>query len=144
MKTYYESELKELQGKRYTDVKELEKAEAEVNKEVAKKQELASVRKAEADKVSKTIVNLVEVKKEAKQKKLEAYKKYLQVSSEQDKKVEEAEKEQYNALNEFCKKYPEGFHETIKVGDTETRFNYSTTVEDNLPSAFDIFNWLFR
>ena len=133
MKTYYESELKELQGKRYTDVKELEKAEAEVNKEVAKKQELASVRKAEADKVSKTIVNLVEVKKEAKQKKLEAY-----------KKVEDAEKEQYNALNEFCKKYPEGFHETIKVGDTETRFNYSTTVEDNLPSAFDLFNWLFR
>ena len=59
MKTYYESELKELQGKRYTDVKELEKAEAEVNKEVAKKQELASARKAEADKVSKTIVNFV-------------------------------------------------------------------------------------
>ena len=59
MKTYYESELKELQGKRYTDVKELEKAEAEVNKEVAKKQELASVRKAEADKVSKTIVNFM-------------------------------------------------------------------------------------
>ena len=30
MKTYYESELKELEGKKFTDVKELEKAELEV------------------------------------------------------------------------------------------------------------------
>lgn len=135
MKTYYESELKELQGKRFTDVKELEKAEAEVSKEIAKKQELASERKAEADKVSKTIVNLVEVKASAKKAKLKAYTEYLKVCEEQDRKLDQAEKEQYDALNEFCKKYPEGFHETIKIGDMETRFDYST----RMPSLLDIF-----
>jgi len=143
MKTYYESELKELEGKKFTDVKELEKAEAQVSKEIAKKQELATTRKKEADKVSKTIVDSTEIKKAAKEAKFEAYKKYLEVCAEQDKKVEEAEKAQYDALNEFCKKYPEGFHETIKIGDTETRFNYSTNTDFNLPSVFDIFNKLF-
>ena len=54
MRTLYESELKELQGKTFTDVKELEKAEAEVKaknekKDLAlaeKKQELAKINTA--------------------------------------------------------------------------------------------------
>ena len=52
MKTYYKSELKELEGKEFTDVKELEEAEAKVTTENAKKEIALAEKKRELAKIN--------------------------------------------------------------------------------------------
>ncbi len=142
MRTYVKSELKELEGKEFANEEECRKAEAEVNAEIAKKQELATTRKNDAENVKKAIVAEVEARKAARATKVEAFKKYLAACEEADKKLEDAEKAKDKALDEFCKKHPEGFHETIKIGDNyEARFDYDT--EESVPSLGSIFSGLF-
>lgn len=140
-KIFYESELKELAGKKFNTEEEVNEAEAKVSAAIAKKQELAAAKKAEADVVSDAIKKLVEVKASAKEAKTNAYKEYLRIVDEENKKVEEAETAKNKALNDFCDKHPEGFHETIKIGNTETRYDY-TKYSNDLTSALDSFTRL--
>lgn len=155
MKTYYESELKELQGKKFTDVKELEKAEAEVNKEVKKKQELAAQRKADAQVVDEAIKNEVAVKKSVLDKKDKLREEYYKAKNELDKKyfadkheleleLDEATKKVSTALKEFCQAHPEGYHSTLKFDDGSTQtysYNYK---EDRDTSFIDLLDFMFK
>ena len=74
MRTLYESELKELQGKTFTDVKELEKAEAEVKENATKKEVALAEKKADLAKIN------------------ESANKYLKLVEENNKKREELRK----------------------------------------------------
>lgn len=148
MRTLYESELKELQGKTFTSVEELEKAEAKVNTEIAKKQEIMAKRKADAEIVDKAIKAEVETKKSVFERKNELTKNYLKAKRELDKKylsdkneleqeLETAEEKVADALKEFCKNHPEGYHSTIKFDDGSTQ-TYSYTENKDGISIFDL------
>lgn len=126
MKTIYMSDLKELSGKQFDTVEELEAAEAKVNEKLAKKHELAEIRKADAEAVKKAITERLEAEAAANKAKKEAYKVYLEALDEAAKSVREKKEAENKALKEFCDKHPEGFHDTITVGDVSYKFDYST------------------
>jgi hypothetical protein len=128
MKTYYESELKELEGKKFTDVKELEKAEAEVNatnekKEVAlaeKKQELAEINSA-----AKTYLDLVKENK----KKRDAF------NEEITKSENEAYKIYKEKIDEFSKKH-NGYHLTYKYDGENIEFQIEEVKQKTIQDHF--------
>lgn len=154
MKQYYESDLKELQGQKFETVEACEEAEAKINAEVAKKQELAAKRKADAEVVDNAIKAEVEVKKSVYEKKQELTKKYLEEKQALDRKfledkqaldeeLRKASTEVNNALKDFCAAHPEGYHSTIKFDDGSTRtYSYETngkyTFTDLIDSMFNI------
>lgn len=154
MKTIYKSELKELADKEFETVEALEAEEAKVNDAIAKKQELAAKRKADAEVVDNAIKAEVEVKKSIYEKKQELTKKYLEEKQVLDRKfledkqaldeeLRKASTEVNNALKDFCAAHPEGYHSTIKFDDGSTRtYSYETngkyTFTDLIDSMFNI------
>ena len=134
--------------------KRAEEAEAKINAEVAKKQELVAKRKADAEVVDNAIKAEVEVKKEVSKKKQELAKKYLEEKQALDRKyledkqaldeeLRKASTEVNNALKDFCAAHPEGYHSTIKFDDGSTRtYSYETngkyTFTDLIDSMFNI------
>jgi len=157
--TYYESDLKELEGKKFTDVKELEKAEAEVSDKAKAEQERKAKNKAEAKVVEDAILAKLDAEEEydkkveaLEQKQTALFKKYKEElaaiykeKEELEKPVDEARKELDKKLNEFLEKHPEGFYSKItdKNGTTRT-YSYKKRVESNplaLLSLFDPFIW---
>ena len=131
MKTYYESELKELEGKKFTDVKELEKAELEVKatnekKEGAlaeKKQELADINSA-----AKTYLDLVKENK-AKRDALNA---------ECAKAEDEAYKIYKDKIDEFSKKH-NGYHLTYKYDGENIEFQIEEVKQKTIQDQFKEF-----
>lgn len=105
-------------------------------------------RKKDAEEVKKAIQESLDAQKEASKIKREAYEKYLAACDEADKLVQEKERAKKEKLTDFCKKYPEGFHETIKIGDVDYTYNYSE--RNNLIESHSysdpftrLINWLF-
>ncbi len=136
MRTLYESELKELQGKTFTDVKELEKAEAEVKENATKKEVALAEKKADLAKIN------------------ESANKYLKLVEENNKKREElrkAEQEVYEAykkeLDDFAEKH-QGYHLTYRKDGDNVEFQIEEakhqTLENYYKETQETFNKLFN
>lgn len=138
-KTVYLSDLKELEGKQFESMKELEAAEAKVSEETKKRQELTDAKKTMADKVKAAITERIEAEARAKKVKTEAYKAYLKALDAENAKVNEKKKAENEALREFCKKYGY-YHDTIKIGDASYDYRYSDSSEYAPVSLLDVFN----
>ena len=108
----------EILNKNFDSVEELEAAEKEKVEKTAK-------RKAEADEVKEAVTARVQAQIDARKAKNEAYKVYLQACEEADQKVREATKEERAKLKAFCEKHPEGYHDTIKIGDVTYKYSYN-------------------
>lgn len=141
----YVSELKELENKKFDSVEELEKAEAEVKATLAKKEEAAALRKAEAVKVEDAFKARNTARQIYNARALELRKAYndalKKARDEFEAGLEEATKElkakevEYDAaLSEFIKKHPEGYHLTLKDGDNVSTFSGNG---DKIFTSFD-------
>lgn len=150
----YVSELKELSGKVFDSVEDLEKAEAKANEQIAIKQKKVEERKSKASVVDTAIKERDELKVANSKIKKEAYTTYLSKIDEAKKayievcntladQEDSAEKKVEDALKEFCKEYPEGYHSTIKYDDGSTR-SYSYRIKEDLPSLTSIFDAFWR
>lgn len=145
MKLVYLSELPELAGKQFETAEELEVAEAEISEKLAAKKRAADERKADSEVVKEAIVAAHTAKVEAQKAKVEAYKCYLDTIEKLDKVVEEADNDRVKALEAFCTKYPDGFHDTIKLGDVQYDYYYGCkNPEESTESLFDIFSSFFN
>ena len=126
--SYYSKLLK----KDFDSVAELKTAEAEFKKKELKELETKESRKAEAENVKAKIKARIEAEINAKKAKSEAYKTYLESIDLENEKVEKAVKAEREALSEFCKKHPEGFHDTIKLGDITYYYDYNDRATEHL------------
>lgn len=88
-------------------------------------------RKVDAEIVKSAIKNRIEIEIKSRKEKEEAYKVYLKSCEEADKKVEAARAEEADKLSNFCKKYPEGFHDTIKIGDIDYNCSYNADSDES-------------
>ncbi len=111
---YYSETL----NKMFDSEEELKKAEEEKESKIA-------LRKQEAEAVKAAVTARVEAQLAARKAKEAAYEVYLAACDEADKKVEEAKQNELAELREFCQKHPEGFHDTIKIGDVTYSYNYN-------------------
>ena len=124
MKTYYESELKELQGKKFTDVKELEKAEAEVNKATAKKEAALAEKKQELAKINTTANDYLKLVKENNEKRAEL------------KQAEQLAYEAYKKeLNKFAEKH-QGYHLTYTQNGDNVEFQVEEVKQKTIEDYF--------
>jgi hypothetical protein len=148
----YVSDLKELSGRVYDSVEELEAAEAKANEAIAEKQKKANARKEAAAVVDQAIIDREQVLQDNQKKKQEAYKAYLAICDECSKADKEADEKVQTALKDFCKKYPEGYHSTIKFNDGTMRtLSYGTNYwrvkgdnSSNYVGLVDLFDKAFR
>ena len=110
---------------------QLESEEAAYYEKLKEKEDKASQKKAEAQKVEEAFKTLNKVRRSYKDsltaltsrysKDLETLKVAFQKDkSEVQKRLADAEKAYSQALKEFTDKYPEGYHLTLKDGDFET------------------------
>jgi len=155
MKTIYKSELKELADKEFESMEACEAEEAKVNNAIAKKQEAAAKRKADAAIVDEAIKAELEAKKAYVEKKKELDKQYLEEKQALDKKylegrealtaeLDKATDAVSKALEDFCKEHPEGYHNTIKFDDGSTRtFSYKTSGNADKVAFSDIIDAMF-
>lgn len=138
-KTVYLSDFKELEGKQFESMGELEAAEAKVSEENKKRQELTDAKKVMADKVKAAITERIETEAKAKKVKTDAYKAYLKALDTENAKINEKKKAENEALREFCKKYGY-YHDTIKIGDVSYDYRYSDSSDYSPISLLDVFN----
>lgn len=122
--------------KPFDSVEELKAAEDEYNKAHAVELRAKEERKAEAEDVKAAITARVEAEIEAKKAKQEAYKIYLEACDKADKSVSEAKAKESEKLTAFCKKHPEGFHDTIQIGNVTYNYDYSTNVVSSYVDPF--------
>ena len=124
MKTYYESELKELEGKKFTDVKELEKAEQEVNTNKEKKELALAEKKQELAKINETANNYLKLVKENNEKRAE---------------LKQTEQEAYEAyrkeLDDFAEKH-QGYHLTYRRDGDNVEFQIEEVKQKSLEDYF--------
>ena len=120
--TCYRSTLLNKVFDKYEDLVE---AEEEYEKQNAEKLRLKEERKQEAEEVSKAIEERVKAELAARKGKAEAYKAYLATCDALEQDVLEKKKEEAKLLKAFCTKHPEGFHETIQIGDVKYDCNFS-------------------
>jgi len=124
MKTYYESELKELEGKKFTDVKELEKAEQEVNTNKEKKELALAEKKQELANINGAVNNYLKLVKENNEKRAE---------------LKQAEQEAYEAyrkeLDDFSKKH-NGYHLTYKYDGDNVEFQIEEVKQKTIEDYF--------
>lgn len=140
----YVSDLKELSGKIYDSVEELEAAEAKANEAIAEKQKKISARKEAASIVDQAIVDRAQIYKDNQKKRQEAYKAYLAVCDKCSKGEKDADDNVQKKLEEFCKKYPEGYHSTVKFNDgTMKTFSYKNNYSSKYISLVDLFDRVF-
>lgn len=125
MKTIYVSDLKELEGKQFNSVEEVEQAEAKVNKEIAEKQQKSALRKLDSMKVEKALKAKLDAEEKAIEMIKEAKEAYNKKVAEAQKLLGDASKVVEDELEAFLEKHPEGFHTTIKVGDKELSYFYT-------------------
>ena len=124
MRTLYESELKELQGKTFTSVEELEKAEAKIKAEQDKKEIALAEKKADLVKINTTAND------------------YLKLVLENNKKrdeLREAEKEAYSKykaeLDAFAEKH-QGYHLTYKMNGDNVEFQVEEVKQKTIENYF--------
>lgn len=127
---YYSETLKKM----FDSEKELKAAEAE-------KETKAITLKKEATDVRTAVQNRVKAQIEARKQKEEAYKVYLDVCDAANEKVRLAKQKEAKALTEFCKKHPEGYHDTIKIGDVSYSVDYNTNFTSCLDPLMKLLGW---
>ena len=98
-------------------------------------------RKAESEAVKLAVAERVEAEIEARKVKAEAYKAYCEACDKADETVKAKRKVEQEKLTEFCKKHPEGFHDTIKIGDVTYKFDYSTNVTSYVDPLMKLLTW---
>ena len=135
--------LSEKTNKSYKTVKELEAAEKEFDKAEEEKKHAIELRKAEATEVKAAIKSRVEAEVEARKAKAEAYEIYLKACEEAETKVRAAKQTEKEKLTEFCKSHPEGFHDTIKIGDVTYTYDYSEGNETYVDPFTRLLKWWF-
>ena len=141
--------------KPFDSIEELKKAEAIHFAELKAKEDKASQKKADAQKVEEAFKALNSMRKAYKEGLVKLTEKYsedlkkLKDAFEADKNelkniLAKAEEAYSAALKAFTDKYPEGYHITLKDGDFETTISnkVSKTTESPL-SLFKIFEDLF-
>ena len=125
MKTYYKSELKELEGKEFTDVKELEEAEAKVTTENAKKEVALAEKKQELAKINTAANDYLKLVKENNEKRAE---------------LKKAEQEAYEAyrkeLDDFAEKH-QGYHLTYRRDGDNVEFQVEEVKQKSLEDFFN-------
>jgi len=125
MKTYYKSELKELEGKEFTDVKELEEAEAKVTTENAKKEVALAEKKQELAKINTAANDYLKLVKENNEKRAE---------------LKKAEQEAYDAykkeLDDFAEKH-QGYHLTYRRDGDNVEFQVEEVKQKSLEDFFN-------
>lgn len=130
----------------FDDLGELEKAEdAYLEKHKAEIQ-AKEERKDAAATVTAAIKERIEAEAEARKVKKEAYEVFLKTCNEAEANVKQKRKEESELLRKFCEKYPEGFHETIKLGDLDYRYDYmntSTSSSISMDPFSSFFNLIF-
>lgn len=130
-----------LLNKYFDSYKEMVKSEDEYKQAHEVELKAKEERKALSESVKEAITHRVEAQISAREAKEKAYKAYLEACDEADKKVKEAKKAEQEKLTEFCKKYPEGFHDTIKIGDVTYKFDYSTNVTSYVDPLMKLLTW---
>lgn len=118
---YYSKLLK----KPYDSLTELKAAEDEYNLAHAKELEEKKKRKEDAETVKKAIADRVTAQQKVAADKEAAYKAYLKACDLADEILYKAKKAEKDALTAFCKDHPEGFHDTINIGDVSYKYDYS-------------------
>ena len=129
-----------LLNKYFDDYSEMVKAEDEYKKAHEAELKAKEQRKAEADEVKKAIEARVNAEIESRKIKAEAYRAYLEACDNAEVKVLEAKKVEKEKLSEFCKNHPEGFHDTIKIGDVTYNYSYSEN-NHHLDSFAKLLGW---
>ena len=125
MRTLYESELKELQGKTFTDVKELEEAEAKVKTENEKKEVALAEKKQELTKINTAANDYLKLVKENNEKRAEL------------KKAEQKAYEAYKKeLDDFAEKH-QGYHLTYKQNGDNVEFQVEEVKQKSLEDFFN-------
>jgi len=130
-----------LLNKYFDSYKEMVKAEDEYKKAHAVELKAKEDRKLEVEAVKKAVTERVQAEVEARKVKTEAYKAYCEACDKADESVRAKKKEEQEKLTEFCKKYPEGFHDTIKIGDVTYKFDYSTNVTSYVDPLMKLLTW---
>lgn len=144
-----------LLNKPFDTLDELKAAEEAHKKAEEEKQAKALAKKQDAVKVEDAFKNLNSAKHEYNAKRAEIVEAYTKAVAEAKKiakeqlqevtaKLEEAEKGYSNALSEFNKSHPEGFHITLRDGDSVTTISQSNKLEDyfDFGGFFDsFFKW---
>lgn len=148
---YYSKLLK----KPFDTKEELKAAEKEYNDAHAVELKKAEERKTEAKEIEEAIKHRDELLEKSYKTKNDAYRTYLEAVESARKAYEEtcgsveaetreAAKAVDEKLREFCKKYPGGYHATIKYDDGTTKtYSYNYSEPSTLP-AVDLFDRLFR
>jgi chromosome segregation ATPase len=142
-------------SKPFDSVEELVAAERAYEAEQRAKEDKVAARKADAAEVEAAFKALNAARKEYKKDLAEVTDWYREEltklkesfnhhTSEIKKKLAAAEAAYETALREFNKKYPEGFHLTLKDGDFETTINSKITSNSSFYDIFDIFNSIFN
>ena len=126
----------DLTKKLYDSEEELAQAEEKLELEKKEKEAKIADRKADAEKVKEAIKARVNAEFAAKNARNEAYKNYLEALDKIASQVEEARKAETDAFKVFCEKYPEGFHDTVQIGDVTWKYDYSTTGSSSYLSPF--------
>ncbi len=152
----YVSDLKELDGKIFMTIADLEAAEAKANEAAAAKQRSANEKKADAKKVEEAIVTRDETWASNARKKEqalldcikaveEARKIYDSCCDEIEKENNKNNDEVIKAVKEFCDKYKQPYHSTISYKDGSTKtYTYSCDKRKELPSLLESINTLFH
>lgn len=129
--------------KPFDTLDELKEAEYKFKLEQDEKFKAKETRRQAVEDVKAVITARVEVENRARQAKIEALKIYTAAIKEADKAVQEAKKREAQILTDFCTKYPEGFHETIQLGKSSWRVDYSLNVPEKYFDPFIDFFKLF-
>lgn len=149
--SYYSKVLKEP----FNTVAELKKAEEAYYAKLKAKEDKATQKKADAEKVEEAFKALNAARKEYKEnltvltheysENLAALKKSFECAKEAEHKALASAEDNYAAaLKAFTEKYPEGYHLTLKDGDFETTISSShTTTPKSAYAIDDLFNWIF-
>lgn len=139
-------------AKPFDTLEELEAAEKEHIEAEEEKKRLSLAKKEDASKVEEAWKRLnaakkeyneavSEAKKEYVRKIDEARKAYSSVKDAQEDLLEKAEKEYGDALSEFNKAHPEGYHVTLKDGDSQMTISRKSTYDRSIVD--NMFDWFF-
>lgn len=151
--SYYSNILK----RPFDSIDELKTAEAEHQKKLAEKREAANTRKTDATKVEEAFKRRNKINKECTAKKKELYDEYhktlatLTAKLKEDlqtesSKIKTANADYTRALSEFTKKYPEGYHLTLKDGDVTEEYSSNIDADSSVVNCLtldELFDELF-
>lgn len=134
MKTIYYSEKT---GKQYNSEEECVAAEKAWDLKHSEELKAKEAKKALADEVTKSFVELYEAEKEFDAACAEARKVFKEAYEAAEAKLEKVQDKNNSLVKTFCEKYPEGYHQTIKFDDNH-QIMVSRCAPRKVSSIFDL------